>query len=159
MSAGLRREWWRRVALVAMTTLLSACGLFHNEFVHPDVALVGLRLGASDGLNQAVIVDLQITNPNDFDLKLNAIQYRIRLEGRDLINGSSRDPLDVPAGGSERYSLPATINLLSGFSFIKDMLTKPREKLGYELNATLEPSGLFSIPITVRKADTVSLSR
>lgn len=149
----------RPIALAALAMLLGACSLFHNEFIDPEVALVGLRIGPSEGLNQTVIVDLQISNPNRTDLRLNAIQYRIRLDGRDLINGSSRDPLDVPAGGSERYSLPASINLLSGFGFVKDMLTKPRDRIVYELNATLEPSGLFSIPITVRKADTVALSR
>lgn len=149
----------RLLVIGVAALLLGACSLFHNEMIDPEVALVGLRAGPSDGLNQTVIVDLQITNPNGSDLRLNAIQYRIRLDGRDLISGSSREPLDVEAGGSERYSVPASISLLSGFSFIKDMLTKPRDKIAYELNATLEPSGLFSLPITVKKADTIALSR
>lgn len=149
----------RRAALLVAATLLSACGLFGNHFADPEVALVGLRLGPADGMVQTVMVDLLVTNPNSSELKLNAIQYRIRLEGRDLISGVSREPFEVPAGGSEKYTVPATINLLSGFGFIKDVLTKPRDRINYELNATLEPNGLFSMPVTVKKADAISMPR
>jgi LEA14-like dessication related protein len=148
-----------RVLVLGFATLLAGCGLLRSGLVDPEVALVGLRMGPGDGLNQTVMVGLLVTNPNSIDLKLNAIQYRIRLDGRDLVSGSSREPFEVPAGDSARYEVPATINLLSGFGFIKSMLSKPRDKIGYELNATLEPAGLFAMPITVRKADTVSLSR
>jgi LEA14-like dessication related protein len=105
------------------------------------------------------MVDLMVTNPNRMDLKLNAIQYRIRLDGRDLVSGVSREPFEVPAGGSAKYTVPATISLLSGFGFIKDMLTKPRDKISYELNATLEPNGLFSMPITVKKSESIELPK
>jgi LEA14-like dessication related protein len=145
--------------VLILVSLLAGCGLLQSGLADPQVALVGLRMGAGDGLNQTVMVDLLVTNPNSVDLKLNAIQYRVRLDGRDLISGVSREPFEVPAGESARYAVPATISLLSGFGFIKDMLTKPRDKISYELNATLEPSGLFSMPITVRKADTVALTR
>jgi LEA14-like dessication related protein len=133
--------------------------LLRNEFSDPEVSLVGLRLGQGDGLYQTVLVDLMVTNPNHMALKLNAIQYRIRLDGRDLISGASREPFEVPAGGSEKYTVPATISMLSGFGFIKDMLTKPRDKISYELNATLEPTGLFSMPITVKKSDSIALAQ
>lgn len=152
-------NYLRYAALLTVISMLGACGLLRSQFADPEVALVGLRMGQSEGLNQNIMVDLLVTNPNSIDLKLNAIQFRIRLDGRDLVSGVSRDPFEVPAGESARYSLPATISLLSGFGFIKDMLTKPRDKISYELNATLEPSGLFSMPITVKKADSIALTR
>ncbi|HSB95448.1 MAG TPA: LEA type 2 family protein [Spongiibacteraceae bacterium] len=151
-------NYLRCVALLILFAGLGACSLLRNEFSDPQVSLVGLHPGPSDGLYQTVMVDLMITNPNHTALKLNAIQYRIRLEGRDLISGANREPLEVPAGGSEKYTVPATISLLSGFGFIKDMLTKPRDKISYELSATLEPTGLFSMPITVRKSDSIALA-
>lgn len=149
----------RYVVLAMVVSMLGACSLLRGQLADPEVALVGLRMGPNDGLSQTIVVDLLVTNPNSVDLKLNAIQYRIRLDGRDLVSGMSREPFEVPAGESARYSVPATISLLSGFGFIRDMLTKPRDKISYELNATLEPSGLFSMPITVKKADSISLAR
>jgi hypothetical protein len=55
--------------------------------------------------------------------------------------------------------MPATISLMSGFGFIRDLLNKPKDQVAYELNATLEPSGLFSVPLMVRKADAIKLTR
>lgn len=149
----------RRALLLALVASLAGCGLLRGGLADPEVTLVGLRMGSGDGLSQTIMVDLLVTNPNSIDLELNAIQYRIRLDGRDLISGSSREPFEVPAGGNARYTVPASISLMSGFGFIKDMLNKPRDKISYELNATLEPRGLFSIPVTVRKADFISLAR
>lgn len=151
-------KYWRATALLIAIVCLGACSLLRNQFSNPEVALVGLHLGQGDGLYQTVMVDLLVTNPNRVALKLNAIQYRIRLDGRDLVSGVNREPFEVPAGGSAKYTVPATISLLSGFGFIKDMLMKPRDKVSYELNATLEPSGLFSMPITVKKSDSIALA-
>jgi LEA14-like dessication related protein len=151
-------QYLRHAALLAVLVSLGACSLFRNEFSDPEVALVGLHMGQGDGLYQTVMVDLMVTNPNHMALKLNAIQYRIRLDGRDLVSGVNREPFEVPAGGSAKYTVPASISLLSGFGFIKDMLTKPRDKISYELSATLEPTGLFSMPITVKKADFITLA-
>ncbi len=151
-------NFWRRAALLIVAVALGACSLLSNQFSEPEVALVGLHLGPGDGLHQTIMVDLLVTNPNHIALKLNAIQYRIRLDGRDLISGVNREPFEVPAGGSAKYTVPATVSLWSGFGFIKDMLTKPRDKVSYELNATLEPSGLFSMPITVKKSDSIALA-
>jgi len=152
-------KYLKYVALLIAVVNVGACSLLRSQLVDPEVALVGLHLGQGDGLYQTVMVDLLVTNPNRIALKVNAIQYRIRLEGRDLVSGVNREPFEVPAGGSAKYTVPATVSLLSGFGFIKDMLMKPRDKVGYELSATLEPGGLFSMPITVKKSDSISLAQ
>lgn len=149
----------KRILVVVVVMSLSACGMFSSKLTPPDVSLAGLRLGQGDGLYQTVLVDLVLTNPNTSALKLNAISYHVRVAGRDLVSGTSSEPLLVPAGGSAHYTVPATVSLINSFGLIRDVLMKPGDKVAYELTATLEPSGLFSIPITVRKADTVDLAR
>lgn len=143
-------------SIFAMAMLLSACALFHNDLSAPDVALSGLRMGPGDGMSQTILVDLLITNPNSSALKFNALSYRVRIEGRDLISGSSHEPLEIAAGSAQKYTVPASVSLMSGFGLIRDLVTKPKNKIAYELNATLEPSGLFSMPINVKKADVIS---
>ena len=146
-----------RAAIVAVLLALSGCAALYKDLVAPDVAIGGLRLGQGEGLSQTVLIDLLITNPNDSALKFNAISYRVRIEGRDLVSGSSREPLEVPAGGTYKYTIPAMISLMSGYGLIRDLTTKPKNKINYELNATLEPSGLFSLPLIVKKADSIAL--
>lgn len=156
-------ERWRQMLLrllcLPMLLALSACGLFHRDHpMDPDIAISGLRMGPGEGFYQTIYIDLVITNPNRTAMKLDAITYRIRLQGRDLVNGTSREPLDVAAGGTARYTVPAGVNLLSGLGFIKDFLQKQRDSINYEIDATLEPSGMFSLPIRVRKSDSISLT-
>lgn len=110
-------------------------------------------------MSQTVLIDLTITNPNTETLKFNAISYRVRVEGRDIVNGSNREPLEIAAGGSQKYTVPASISLMSGFGLIRDLTTKSKTSIAYELSATLEPSGLFSMPIMVNKVDTFSVSQ
>jgi LEA14-like dessication related protein len=147
-----------RSVLLLSGLSLGACSWLSPQFVDPEVALVGLRMGPGDGLHQTIMVDLLVSNPNSTALQLNAMQYRIRLDGRDLVSGANREPFEVPAGGSTKYTVPATISLWSGFGFIKDMLAKPRDTVSYELRATLEPSGLFAVPINVKKVDSISFT-
>lgn len=148
----------RRLLLILLSGL-AACSALQGHLQAPDVALVGLRIGQSEGMYQTVLIDLMITNPNATSLKLNAINYHIRIEGRDLINGISREPLEIAAGEAQKYTVPASISLMSGFGLIRDITTKPKNKISYELQATLEPGGLFSVPITVKKIDAFSLSQ
>lgn len=143
--------------LPVLLLVLTGCAAFRNDLVAPEVSVAGLRMGSGDGLYQTVLVDLMIANPNDSALNFNAITYRVRIEGRDLVSGTSREPLEIPAGGSQKYTVPATVSLMSGFGLIRDLMSKPKNKIAYELNATLEPSGLFSLPLSVRKTDSFTL--
>ena len=157
MNKTVKRTAVKRLSIAALLLVLSGCAAMRGELAAPDVVLAGLRMGQGDGMYQTLLVDLMITNPNSVALKFNAISYRVRIEGRDLINGTSREPLEIAAGAAQKYTVPATVSLMSGFGLIRDLMSKPKNKIAYELNATLEPSGLFSLPLTVKKADTFSM--
>ena len=147
-----------RGLLVLPLLVLGGCSMLGHR-VAPDIALAGLSMGPGDGLRQTVLVDMVITNPDSTALKLNSVSYRVRVNGREIIVGSSREPLDVEAGASAHYMVPATLNLMSGFGFIKDVLMKPNSEINYEISATLEPAGLFSVPLSVQKAGSINLSQ
>jgi len=144
-------------ALLAILAALSGCAALSGDLNPPEVSVAGLRMGPGDGMYQTILVDLMIANPNNSTLKFNAISYRVRIEGRDLVSGASREPVEIAAGGAQKYTVPATVSLMSGFGLIRDLMSKPKNKIGYELNATLEPSGLFSLPLSVRKVDAITL--
>jgi LEA14-like dessication related protein len=145
------------LTLLTLFTLFGGCAMFRSDLVAPEVSITGLRLASGDGMYQTLLIDLTILNPNNTPVKFNAISYRVRIEGREVVNGSNHEPLELPAGGSQKYTVPATVNLMSSFGLVRDLISKPKNKVGYELNATLEPSGLFSMPISVRKVDTFSM--
>lgn len=140
-----------------LVAALTGCASMRGDLAPPEVSVAGLRMGTGDGMYQTVLVDLMIANPNATAVKFNAISYRVRIEGRDLVSGTSREPLELSAGGTQKYTVPATVSLMSGFGLVRDLMSKPKNKIAYELNATLEPSGLFSLPLSVRKVDSFSL--
>lgn len=147
----------RALWALALTLLLTGCGLLRSTFVEPDVSIAALRLGQSDGLYQHLLIDLVITNPGRNALELAALHYRIRVEGRELVSGVSRKPLSVAPGGTVRYTVPAGFNLLSGIGLARDLLAKSDNSLRYELEATLEPDSPFWQPIQIRRADVIPL--
>lgn len=142
---------------IAISVVMTGCAALREDLIAPEVSVSGLRMGSADGMSQTVLVDLMIVNPNKIAVKFNAISYRVRIEGRDLVSGASREPLEIAAGGTQKYTVPATISLMSGFGLVRDLVSKPKNKIAYELNATLEPSGLFSLPLSVRKVDTIAI--
>ncbi len=147
----------KSLSLMLMFLVVGGCAALRSDLSEPDVAVTALRMGQSEGFSQTVLIDLTISNPNTTALKFNAISYRVRIEGRDVISGGSSEPLEIAAGGAKTYTVPATVNLMSGLGLIRELISKPKNKVAYELNATLEPSGLFSIPMHLKKIDSISL--
>lgn len=146
-----------RAGLAVLLVMLSGCGMLRSFVAQPEVSIAAIRLGQTEGFYQPLFIDLVILNPGRQDLALAALHYRIRLEGHDLVRGTSREPLRVAAGETARYTVPAGINLLSSLGFARDLLSRPRDRIRYELEASLEPEGVYWRPIEVRQADYISL--
>ncbi|MDX9873301.1 MAG: LEA type 2 family protein [Spongiibacteraceae bacterium] len=147
---------WLLLALLVLA--LSGCAFLRSSFVQPEVALANIRLGTSEGLYQQLYIDLMVTNPGRQSLALAGLHYRLRLEGRELVKGTSWEPFNVGPGETVRYTVPAGFSLLSGLGFVRDLLNNPRDQIRYELEATLEPDSYFLRPLEVRKTDFIQLT-
>ena len=146
--------------LLVSLSLLSGCATLRGDFVEPDVAIANVRLGQAEGLYQPLFVDVVITNPNRDALALDGISYKIALQGHELVKGVSREPLQVAAGGTARYTIPASLNLLNGLGLIRDLMSQQRGgSLNYKLEAQLDPSSWWMPKINVDRSDEIKLSR
>jgi len=145
-----------RLAIVLIADLvLAGCATLNLE--RPDVHLVDLRLGPTEGLSQVLEVELVVVNPNTVGLKLDAIRYGLSIEGHRLASGTSVEPLAVPAGGEARYTIPVRLSLLAGVDVVRRLLSGPLDGLGYQLEAELIPRrGLPGW--TIQREDVLSLS-
>lgn len=146
--------------LVLALSLLSGCAALRGDFVEPDVAIAAIRMGQTEGLYQPLFVDVVITNPNRTALALDGITYKIELQGHELVKGISREPLQVAAGGTTRYTIPASLNLLNGIGLLRDLMaTQGKGALSYKLEAQLDPVSWWMPKINVGKSDEIKLSR
>ncbi len=145
---------------VVSLSFLSGCAMLRGDFVEPEVAIAAIRMGQTEGLYQPLFVDVVITNPNRTALALNGITYKIELQGHELVKGVSREPLQVAAGGATRYTIPASFNLLSSVSLLRDlMMQQGSGSLRYKLEAQLDPSSWWMPKISVDRSDEIKLSR
>src|SRR6187402_3845782 len=75
-------------ALLLLTIIAFAgCALVQPKLNDPEVKLVGFRLLPAQGLQQKIAVDLMIANPNDRDLSVRGITYKVGIENISLLSG------------------------------------------------------------------------
>lgn len=142
--------------LVLATCLLAACASF-SPVSKPEVALTGIQLGASNGLQQQLLVGLQLDNPNGFDLKLGRLRYDMQLAGNKLASGRFNDAIVVPANGQITVNVPVGINLLSGLSLLKTLLSNTSDQLDYTLNLSADVANFGLGDVSVVKSGVVGI--
>ena len=92
---GRMRRLASRVGLVAVLTL-SGCAYWFMKGEAPEVLVTNVTPLEASALEQRLQVDLRIRNPNDFDLAVTGIDFRLDLNGNRLARGLGNKELVVP---------------------------------------------------------------
>ena len=100
------------------------------------VKLLGTTLAGAD-----VLVQFRVENPNDVDLVLNGIAYKLRLNGEPLLDGQFDKQVEIAAGDRTAVELPVTIR----FADLTRVIAHPARKKNpeYALDADLR----FAVPV------------
>lgn len=106
----------RRRALVALgvplLSLLGSCAVI-PKLEAPKLSVVGLKLQGGDFFSQKLQVRMRVFNPNDRELPIKGITYRLEVNDTELGNGSTAAPFTVPAMGEAEFDMQITANLAS----------------------------------------------
>ena len=92
---GRMRRLASRVGLVAVLTL-SGCASWFMKGEAPEVLVTNVTPLDASAFEQRLQVDLRIRNPNDFDLAVTGIDFRLDLNGNRLARGLGNKELVVP---------------------------------------------------------------
>lgn len=118
---------------------LTACASF-DDAVPPDVSLSNLRLVGGGLLDQELLVDLRIRNPNDFELPLDGLTFNLELNGEPFADGFTNEAVTVPRLGEAKVPVTASINLID---LVQQMLALGREgDLNYRIDGLAYLRGL-----------------
>ena len=98
------RKLCAAMALIA----LSACSSMKMEKPHLEVVNVQMLKG--DLLQQEFKVRMRVDNPNDRELPVRGISYKLQLAGEDFAEGESVSSFTVPAKGSTEFDLSMKAN-------------------------------------------------
>lgn len=135
--------------------LLSACAAL-NPVEKPDVAITSINIGPSNGLQQQLLVGLQLDNPNGFALNLGRLRYSISLAGNSLAGGRFNDPVVLPANDRANIVVPVDVNLLSGLGLIRSILSTTGD-MEYKLSLTAAVENFGLGDITLNKVGNIGL--
>ncbi len=95
----------------AMVLLLSACAAVEQP-LPPKVRLANVQFLDSTLFEQRMHVDLQVRNPNNFDLPLEGLTFELEVNGNRLAEGYSNEIVTIPRLGEAMVPVRASTSLL-----------------------------------------------
>ncbi|WP_285417280.1 LEA type 2 family protein [Pseudomonas sp. efr-133-TYG-5] len=136
---------WRTLQCFTLILLLNLGGCaswFADDSVDPAVHLVKVEVVRAKLLEQKFILHFRIDNPNDSDLTVRGLEYRIHLADLLLADGEYEHWITVGAKSSRFYNVPIRTNLWPQVKEVVKMLKNPRQQIPYRLEGEME-TGLF----------------
>jgi LEA14-like dessication related protein len=73
-------------------------------------------LQSADVFSQRLLVHMRVSNPNDRELPIKGLTYRIEVNGAELAQGLTDTPFVVPAMGEAEFDVQVTANLATALS-------------------------------------------
>lgn len=136
---------FRVILTFAAVTLLCGCAHLSNSWVTPGVNLVGIKPAGAGLDHQAFVVSLNVNNPNNRPLPIEAATYKLEVEGREIATGTSRLETQIPAYAEGVVDLSVhteTAELIEKLS----ALTNAADRWGYLFSGTLDLAGGY-VPV------------
>jgi len=138
----------RSLSLFALV-FLNGCALYQN-LAHPpkvtvsDVQLSGVSLAGAD-----LVFHLQVDNPNSRGMVLESIGYKLRLNGKPMLEGRHDDRIEIAAGASA-VELPMTVGYSDLLRIVKGLASsaKPFYDIDAELRFAVPVLGIVNVPLT-----------
>jgi len=90
----------RLVWILLLGLGLAACSGLPWNAVAPKVSMADVAIKSLSLFEQHLDVGLRISNPNDFDLSVEALEFELEVTGRPFASGLSRKLTRVPAAAS-----------------------------------------------------------
>ena len=147
------------VVVCALALCLTACSSTPKLAV-PKLALVQVAMTSPDIFNQQFMVRVNVQNPNDRELPITSIDYKLFLEGDSFSEGVSNKPFTVPAKGDADFDMIVTTHFVSSTGRLVSRLNG-RDQVQYVVEGKLltEISGLKKIPFQESGTATLKVKR
>jgi LEA14-like dessication related protein len=144
-----------RAALCTLAVFFAACALGPKVEV-PRLTLVRVAMTSADIFNQQFMVRVHVQNPNDRELPIRGIDYKLFLEGDSFAEGVSDKPFVVPALGETEFDMIVRTNFVSGIGRLMSRLNG-REQVQYVLEGKVLTDISMAKKIPFQETGTVSL--
>ena len=124
--------------LSMLVLLISACSTLTTKPLKPQVELISvvpLNINLSE---QRLRFALKVTNPNNFQLPVESIDFIARFNNTDIASGKSNHSTVVPANGEAVLTLDVTAGIDRLLTTLQTLLKQQSLNMNYELNGTVQ---------------------
>jgi len=127
--------------------LLQGCSgaPFFRDLLEPEVKVKNVKVMQANLQEALLNVNMMVYNPNSYEIALDEINYRIKLNGRRFSEGVARENLKVGPKATTLIPLPLTVKY-SDLLLSLDDIAKGRQ-LTYDVEGDAKV-GLFAIPFS-----------
>ena len=150
----------RCLLLVTLLITASSCSSLRPDLKAPRLALMAVAMTSADIFNQQFMVRLNVENPNDTELRITGIDYKLFLEGDSFAEGLSNKPFTVPASGDTDFDMIVRTNFVSSAGRLVSRLNG-RDQVQYVFEGKLltDVSGSKKIPFQESGTATFKVKR
>jgi len=124
---------------LVLTLSLAACNTIPTSRPEaPKVTLESvkpLKIGLRE---QQLLFTLKVSNPNSFDLPLQALNFVAALDGTQVATGSSSEAVTLPALGDAILKLTVNSQINKVLSQLMLLISNKTAALDYDVNGTLQ---------------------
>jgi len=139
----------RVVVAMLGAALASSCVSIPKDFKSPDFEVVRIEMQSSDMFAQRFKVRLAVQNPNDIEMPIKSLDYKLFLMGDSFAEGKTEERFVLPAKGDAEFDMLLTTNFVSSFGrLISRMGGGKLQKVEYEIagNVVLDKGFVRKLP-------------
>lgn len=103
----------RSLSVVLLLVGLSACSAMGPKLETPRLTIVKVAMTSGDIFSQNFLVHLNVQNPNDRELPIKGIEYKLFLQGDSFAEGTSSKSFTVPANAETEFDMTVRTNFVS----------------------------------------------
>ncbi|MBV6822540.1 LEA type 2 family protein [Pseudomonas sp. PD9R] len=137
-----QRHALQTLALLLLLGLSGCASWFSDDEPDPEVHLVRVEVVRAKLLEQKFVLHFRIDNPNDSDLTVRGLEYRIHLGDILLAEGEHEHWMTVGPKRSGLYKVPIRTNLWPKVRDLVKQLKSAEQRIPYRLEGEME-TGLF----------------
>lgn len=123
----------KRFFVLGLFFVLTGCAGV-DDAKPPSIQLSNLQLGDGGLLNQELLIEIRIGNPNNFDLPLTGLTFALEVNGQPFAEGLSNATVTVPRLGYASVPVTGNTNILSIFRQL--MFLGKTDRISYRLHGT-----------------------
>ncbi|AMN47858.1 hypothetical protein ACG33_12260 [Steroidobacter denitrificans] len=122
--------------LIVLAAGTAGCSALAPRVETPRLSIVSIAMTSADLFNQQFLVRLNVENPNDLQLPIKAIDYKLFLEGDSFAEGSTHNAFVVPALGATEFDMTVRTNFVSSAGRLLSRLNG-RDQVNYILEGSV----------------------